>query len=78
MNEKEWWEEEAESIAANRGYGLREFCLKLEAKTIRLERERIRELIEEQLKKTIPIDSKDFAHGEREGYYWIINELSNE
>jgi len=27
--QEEWWDEEAESIVANHGFGMREFCIKL-------------------------------------------------
>lgn len=38
-------------------------------------RERIKEKVSEQEYKTIPMDSKDFAHGELEGYRWVIDLL---
>ena len=71
MNEKEWWEEEAESIAANHGYGLHDFIVKTIAEAQRLERERIRGIVKD-------VEAVNDSNGRYNACMEILSKLSNE
>lgn len=70
---EEWWDAEAESIAENHGFGLRDFVLKVIEETEKRKVEEIRKMIEGMQHQEVLSQEDDLENGI---IYRILSKLS--